>query len=68
MDNERIEEVLEFSIKVRTNTGKEKLICFSDIRHHIGSSLANYHDDYDNLTKIEFKLDCLGYKMEIIDI
>lgn len=68
MDNERIEEVLEFSIKVKTNTGKEKLICFSDIYYHISSSLANYRDDYDNLTKIEFKLECLDCKMEIVDI
>ena len=68
MDEERIEEVLEFYVKVRTNTGKEKLIRFSDIRHHIGSSLAYWHDDYDGVTKIEFKLDCLGYSMGIIDI
>lgn len=68
MEEERIEEVLEFSVKVRTNTGKEKLICFSDIHHHIGSSLAHWHDDYDGVHKIEFKLDCLGYSMEIVDV
>lgn len=68
MDEERIEEVLEFNVRVRTNTGKKKIISFSDIRHHIGSSLANWHDDYDGLYKIEFKLDCFGYSMGIFDV
>lgn len=68
MEDERIEKVLEFYVKVQTNTGKEKLICFSDIYNHIGSSLAHWHDDYDGVHKIEFKLDCLGYSMGIVDV
>lgn len=67
MEEERIEEVLGFNVKVRTNTGKEKLIRFSDI-HHIGSSLAHWQDDYDGVYKIEFKLDCFWYSMEIVDV
>ena len=39
MDNEVIETVLEFNIKVQTNKGKEKIIRIFDI-NHIGSSLA----------------------------
>lgn len=67
MNDEVIEKVLGFSIKVQTNTGKEKLIRFSNIDGFIDSSLSLNHDDYDDLTKIIFKLDCLGYAMEIID-
>ena len=65
MDNEVVEKVLEFNIKVQTNKGQEKIIRIFDI-NHIGSSLSYCHDDYDKLTKIEFKLDCLDYSMEII--
>lgn len=64
MDDEVIEKVLEFSIKVKTNKGREKSIRISDIRHHIGSSLAMYDDD--GIYKFEFKMDCLGYTKEII--
>ena len=65
MDNEVVEKVLEFNIKVQTNKGQEKIIRIFDI-NHIGSSLSCCHDDYDILTKIEFKLDCFDYSMEII--
>ena len=65
-NDEIIEEILGFNIKVRTNTGREKLICFSDIKHHIGSSLALYNED--DLFKIEFKMDCLGFTKEIVEI
>lgn len=68
MDEERIAEVLEFSIKVRTNTDKEKIIRWFDLKYPISSSLANCQGDYDNFVKIEFKLECLGYSMEIIDM
>lgn len=67
MNDEVIERVLEFSIKVQTNTEKEKLIKFSNIGGFIDSSLSLNHDDYDDLTKIIFKLNCLSYAMEIID-
>lgn len=68
MNKETIEEVLEFSIKIRTNTDKEKIIRFFDIRQHISSSLT-YDYDYDEfLGKIEFELECLGYSMEITDV
>lgn len=67
MNDEVVEKVLEFSIKVQTNKGREKLIRISDIKHHIGSSLALYND-YDDVFKIELKMDCLGYAKEIIDI
>ena len=66
MDDEVVEKVLEFSIKVQTNKGREKIIRISNIKHHIGSSLAIYNDDVDDVCKIEFKMDCFGYTEEII--
>lgn len=65
MDDEVVEKVLEFSIKVQTNKGREKTIRISDIKHHIGSSLAIYNDD-DGIYKFELKMDCFGYTKEII--
>ena len=67
MNDEVVEKVLGLDIKVKTNTGKEKIIRLSNIIGHIGSSFAINHDDYDDITKMEFKLDCLGYTMEIVD-
>lgn len=66
MNDEVIEKVLGLSIKVQTNTGKEKLIKFSNIDGFIDSSLSLKYND-DDLTKITFELNCLGYAMEIID-
>ena len=40
MDDEVIEQVLEFNIKVMTNKGVEKEICYSDIKQHISSSIS----------------------------
>ena len=65
MTEEKVEEVLEFSIKIRTNTDKEKIIHFFDIISHIDSSLTLCHDDYDDLTQIKFNLNCLHCSMEI---
>lgn len=64
MNDEVVEKVLEFSVKVQTNKGREKIIHISDIRHHIGSSLAIYDDD--GIDKFEFKMDCIGYTKEIV--
>lgn len=67
MDKEVIEKVLEFNIKVQTNTGKEKSIRFSNIDGFIDSSLSYCNDDCDGLAKVKFAINCLGYTMEIID-
>ena len=67
MNDEVIEKVLEFSIKVQTDTGKEKLIRFTNINGFIDSSLSLNHDDYDYISKIKFELNCLSYAMEIAD-
>jgi hypothetical protein len=65
MNDEVVEKVVVFSVTVLTNKGREKTIRISDIRYHIGSSLAIYNDD-DDICKIEFKMDCIGYTKEII--
>lgn len=66
MNDEYVEKIVAFSVTVLTNKGREKQLCISDIKHHIGSSLAMYDDD--GVFKIEFKMDCLGYTKEIINI
>lgn len=67
MDDEVIEQVLEFNIKVMTNKGVEKEICYSDIKHHISSSISQFKDSSDGITELEFKLKCLGYSISILD-
>lgn len=70
MNNERVEKVLGFDIKVLTNKGKEKIIRFTDIQGHIGSSLSIEHGGYYDIGEkhIELKLDCHGYSMEFVEV
>lgn len=68
MNDEKVDKVLEFSIKVQTNTGKEKIIRLSNINGHIDSSLSIKSDDDDDGVEMKLKLHCLGYTMEIIDV
>lgn len=70
MNNEIVEKVLGFDIKVLTNKGKEKIICFTDIQGHIGSSLSIENGDYYDMGEkhIELKLDCFGYSMEFVEV
>ena len=67
MDDEIIEQVLEFNIKVMTNKGVEKEICYSDIKQHISSSISQFKDSSDGIIELEFKLKCLGYSISILD-
>lgn len=70
MNNEKVEKVLGFDIKVLTNKGKEKIIRFTDIQGHIGSSLSIDNGYYYNMGEkhIELKLDCFGYSMEFVEV
>lgn len=70
MYNETVEKVLGFDIKVLTNKGKEKIIRFTDIQGHIGSSLSIENGDYYDMGEkhIELKLDCFGYSMEFVEV
>lgn len=66
IDEEIIDKVLEFRIKVKTNTGKEKWILFSDIKGYISSALSCKRDD--GTPGIEFNIECCGYTRQIIDV
>lgn len=65
IDEEIIDKVLEFRIKVKTNTGKEKWILFSDIKGYISSALSCKRDD--GAPCIAFNMECCGYTRQIID-
>lgn len=69
MNDERVEKVLGFDIKVLTNKGQEKIIRIADIQGHIGSSLSIDRDNYYDMGEkhIELKVDCYGYSMEFVD-
>lgn len=72
MDNETIKEILEVGIKVRTNTGKEKVILFSDIVgcHEAMITCNREFEDYNFLNNTKFKIEfgCSDYSAGIISL
>lgn len=75
MDDEMIEKILGFDIKVLTDKGKERTIQFADIKATYGldSTLSintDINEDFngcckDKVTTIEFKLKCNNYSLVI---
>lgn len=66
--DEIVEKVLSVDIKVQTVSGKQMILCISDITGHIGSSLMIDNGDEDDTVKIELKIECLGYSLERIEL
>ena len=69
IDNETIKEILEVDIKVRTNTGKEKVIRFSDIVGcHEAMITCNRKYNFLNNAKFKIEFGCSDYSMGIIHL
>lgn len=66
LSQEHITKVLGFSIKVLSDSGKKYTIEFDDIKHHIGSSLQNYKNEYDGVRRVKFEMECIDCQMKII--
>ena len=74
MDNETVKEILEVDVKVRTNTGKEKIIRFSDIVGCHNAMITRNCDEYGdysfsiNNINIKIEFDCSDYSAGIVHL
>lgn len=76
-NEEKIEEILSFDVKVRTNNNEEKILRFNFKNDkHLNSTISInedcIHDDiiydcvYDCFYTIEIKHECKNYSMELL--
>lgn len=64
--DEKVEEILNVNVEVKTNKGNIRTICFKDFKKSIDNSISIHKDDlkvpqYD----IIIKLNCNGYDVGI---
>lgn len=63
-DDEIVEEIISFDIKVKTNKNKEKIVCFTDFKNSEESLTIN-HSDFKPYRQIIVEINCDGYSMGI---
>ena len=65
-EDEKVEEILNINVEVKTNKGNIRTICFKDFKKSIDNSISIHKDDskipqYD----IVIKLNCNGYDVGV---
>lgn len=68
-EDEKVEEILNINVEVKTNKGNIRTICFKDFKKSIDNSISIHKDDskipqYD----IVIKVNCNGYDVDIEEI
>lgn len=67
--DEKVEEILNVNVEVKTNKGNIRTICFKDFKRSIDNSISIHKDEFKAPQyDIIIKLNCNGYDVDIEEI